>query len=120
MGVVREVFGEENGLACAAGGEINIHRLMPVPPVPICRGSAAEGCSLGASEDYQLLPLAPTDTLERGPQSVSIGLTLPSFVVVYPAREKRRSSMCGMSTSPSTRLAAPNPTWTGWCRSWSS
>ena len=29
MGVVRQVFSEENGLACAAGGEINIHRLMP-------------------------------------------------------------------------------------------
>ena len=28
MGVVRQVFSEENGLACAAGGEINIHRLM--------------------------------------------------------------------------------------------
>ncbi len=29
MGVVRQVFSEENGLACAADGEINIHRLMP-------------------------------------------------------------------------------------------
>ena len=29
MGVVRQVFSEANGLACAAGGEINIHRLMP-------------------------------------------------------------------------------------------
>ena len=29
MGVVRQVFNEANGLACAADGEINIHRLMP-------------------------------------------------------------------------------------------
>ena len=29
MGVVRQVFSEENGLACAAGGKIDIHRLMP-------------------------------------------------------------------------------------------
>ena len=29
MGVVRQVFNEENGLACAAGGKIDIHRLMP-------------------------------------------------------------------------------------------
>ena len=28
MGVVRQVFSEENGLACAAGGSIDIHRLM--------------------------------------------------------------------------------------------
>ncbi len=29
MGVVRQVFNETNGLACAAGGKIDIHRLMP-------------------------------------------------------------------------------------------
>ena len=29
MGVVRQVFSEDNGLACAAGGKIDIHRLMP-------------------------------------------------------------------------------------------
>lgn len=29
MGVVRQSFNETNGLACEAGGQINIHRLMP-------------------------------------------------------------------------------------------
>ena len=29
MGVVRQAFNEDNGLACAAGGKIDIHRLMP-------------------------------------------------------------------------------------------
>ena len=70
MGVVRQVFSEENGLACAAGGEINIHRLMDGGWYWI---NDAENTAVGSLMPKTVLKNAQVAPLDPGGLTLSAG-----------------------------------------------